>query len=94
MEFRKVSTRFMDANKDVNAVVLNVLIDYYGMSAVFNSEFDWEECLYSNGFVHAIQQGLVPVLGTESESFKPKRDGEYHHFISNDECYVVYFKEI
>ena len=89
--YRKVSTRFMDANQDVNNIIFDALTDKYSMSEVCNHEFDYCDALFSNGFVSAVSDGRLPILGTEQLSFVAKKKGEYHHVIFNDECYVVYF---
>lgn len=89
MKTTKVHTRFMDGNKTTE--VFDILSEHYGMNVVCNHKIDYEAAIFSNGFINAIEDGLIPILGSEHESFKQKQDKEYHHFILNDECYVVYF---
>ena len=86
---RKVNTRFMSGNKDNEGVVFNVLMNAYGKGAIL-SDIDFDNAIYSNGFVSAIESGLIPELEI-IPSFMPKKDKEYHHVIINDECYIMYF---
>jgi hypothetical protein len=89
--YTKVNTRFMDANKDNDGFIANLLADEHGMGVVCNHEFDYFDALFSNGFVRAISDGKMPIIGTEAPNHLPKRNTEYHHVIFGEECYVVYF---
>jgi len=93
---RKVSTRFMDGNIDLDGCIFSLLVDEYGMSEVCKNknEIDFDEAIYSNGFIHAIEEGMIPMLNEIAPSFESKIDGEYHHFIHKEECFVMYFKEV
>lgn len=82
----------MEANETTE--VFDILADEYGMGAACSSKIDWCEALFSNGFILAIENNMIPVLGTEKVSDYTNRNGEeFHHFLYNDECYVIYFKE-
>ena len=92
MKTRNTKTRFMNGNIDVDGEVFDILSSEFGMAAVCECEIDFDDAIYSDGFVHAIENGLVPQIDTISKSFESKKEGEYHHLIYNDECYVIYFK--
>ena len=82
---RKINTRFMNGNIDVDGVIADII----------NNEFSfvcWDHAIFSDGFISAIEDGLIPQINTIELSCKAKSYGEYHHFIYEDECYVVYFK--
>ena len=91
MKTRKIETRFMIGNLDVDGEIFSTLCENYTQSEIFNSLLGSEDVVYSDGFVRAIENGLVPCLDTICESCLPKKDAEYHHFINNDVCYVAYF---
>jgi hypothetical protein len=84
----------MDGNKTTE--VFELMCEEYGMNAMCcETQFDYEEAIFSNGFIHAMENGMMPILGSEREEHERKRNNEeYHHFIHEGECYVVYFKEI
>jgi len=91
---RKQETRFMNGNIDLDAVIFDILVEEHGMKAVIESNFDTDNAIYSDGFIKAIENGLVPCLelnNTDSHRFTHDFS-EYHHVIINDECYNVYFK--
>ena len=90
METRKANTRFMNGNIDVEGVIFDLLVDNYGMSEVCNSIISFDEAIYSDGFILAIENGKIPELGIV-ENCKKNTSKEYHHVIYNDECYVMYF---
>lgn len=50
-----------------------------------------DDIIYSDGFISAVENGLVPSLENIQEAFLPKTNKEYHHFIFEDECYIAYF---
>jgi hypothetical protein len=90
MEVQKINTRFMQGNKTEE--VFDLLADYYGMAEVCNNEIDFCECIYSDGFIRAIEQdSLIPVLGSHQLNEERKTEQEYHHFIYNENCYIIYF---
>ena len=91
MKTRNTTTRFMNGNIDVDGEIMDILTAEYGMAAVMECEIDFSDAIYSDGFVHAIENGLVPQIETIQKSFENKKSGEYHHVIYNDECYVIYF---
>ena len=63
MEVQKINTRFMRGNKTDG--VFDLLADHYGMPEVCSNEIDFCECIYSDGFIRAIEQdNLIPVLGS------------------------------
>ena len=92
MKTRKVNTRFMDGNIDVEGAIFDALLDKYSREEVFASMLCDDNIIYSDGFVSAIERGLVPCLDRIQEAFDSKIDEEYHHFIIEDKCYVIYFK--
>lgn len=93
MTTRKVTTRFMQGNKTEE--VFDILADEYGMGAVCCDEIDWCEAIFSNGFILAMESGMMPILGSQEISIGGrKNDVEFHHIIFNNECYKIYFKEI
>ena len=92
MKTRKTTTRFMNGNIDVDGEILDILTSEFGMAVIMECEFGFDDAIYSDGFVHAIESGLIPQIDTISKSFESKKEGEYHHVIYNDECYVIYFK--
>lgn len=81
----------MEGNKDKEGVIFDLLVSSYGMSSVCNSDIDFDEAIYSNGFINAIERGLIPILDSVEESFKMKKECEYHHLMFNNECYIMYF---
>jgi len=86
---KAINTRFMQGNKDNEGIVLDVLLNAYGKAAIL-SDIDFDNAIYSNGFISAIENGLIPELNT-IPSYLPKKDKEYHHIIINDECFIMYF---
>ena len=92
MKTRNTTTRFMNGNIDVDGEILDILTAEFGMAAVMECEIDFSDAIYSDGFIHAIENGLIPQIDTIAKSFESKKEGEYHHVIYNDECYVIYFK--
>jgi len=84
----------MNGNIDVDGVILDILIEEHGHAAVYSSNIDFSEAIYSNGFIEAIEDDKIPMLKlypTDSHRFYNELS-EYHHIIVNDECYNVYFK--
>lgn len=92
MKTLKKQTRFMNGNIDIEGVIVDSLINEFGCNDVFSNGLFNEDTIYSDGFINAFNNGLMPILGSEHESFMPKKEDEYHHFISNDKCFVTYFK--
>lgn len=94
METRKIDTRFMRGNIDVDGVVYDALISEYGHEAFFSSNFDTDNAIYSDGFINAIKKGGTPTLDLfPTDSFRFHNElTEYHHVIIDNECYNVYFK--
>lgn len=91
MKTRKIETRFMNGNLDVEGVIVDILVDKYGCNEAYSSVFS-DDTIYSDGFVNAIEAGKTPILGTEQEAFKRTNDNEYHHFSQDDVCYTIYFE--
>lgn len=94
MKTQRVNTRFMQGNKDVDGIIFDILVEEYGMKAFLESNFDTDNAIYSNGFISAIEKGLIPSLelnSTDSHRYHNENE-EYHHVIINDECFNVYFK--
>jgi hypothetical protein len=84
----------MNGNIDLDGVILDVLTDEHGHGAVYSSEFDTDNAIYSDGFILAIEEGKIPMLelhATDCHRFHNELE-EYHHVIINDECHSVYFK--
>lgn len=80
----------MDANKTIE--VFDIMADYYGMSEVCNDEIDYCDALFSNGFIYAMENGLIPILGSQTTVGGARMYGESHHLIFDGECYLVDFK--
>lgn len=91
MKTRKVSTRFMDGNVDVEGIISDIIANENSWDAIVKSGFSFDEAIFSDGFIDAIDGGKIPLIDTIEESYKQKKEGEYHHFIFNDECYIIYF---
>ena len=91
MTTQKVNTRFMDGHK--TSEVFDILVEKFGMIEVVHSPVDFEEAIYSAGFIHAIESGLTPVSLEVIPSHLSKRNAEYHHVIIDNECYVMYFEK-
>jgi len=94
MKTKKVKTRFMEGNIDVDGSVFDVICDKIGIEKAMNIDFDFDNAIYSNGFISAINSGLVPDFSTIKKSnsnSNNQNDTEYHHVIVDDNCYVVYF---
>jgi len=96
MEFLKVeqvNTRFMRGNK--TSEVFDAVADYYGMGVVCSDEIDYAEAIFSDGFILAMENDLMPIIGSHEVSLQGRKgDVEFHHIIFNDECYKVYFEDI
>ena len=92
MKTRKTETRFMSGNIDLEGEVMDILLENYSREEVYSSMFFEDDIVFSDGFVSAIENGKVPQLDKIYESFEGKIGEEYHHFVLNDKCYVVYFK--
>lgn len=90
MKTQKVNTRFMEGNKDVEGLVFDILVENYGQKSVYEMNIDLDEAIFSNGFINAIENGLIPTLEVKP-NFMAKGENEYHHFIINNECFVMYF---
>jgi hypothetical protein len=84
-----IPTRFMRATKTSD--VFEALVEEHGMGLVCAHGVDYESALFSEGFMHAIDSGRLPILGTERANSDMKMDQEYHHMIVNGECLVAYF---
>lgn len=89
---RKANTRFMNGNIDVDGVICDLLVNANGWDAVMSTGITFDDVIFSDGFVGALENGLTPVLSTIEKSFMQKKSNEYHHFIFEDECYVMYFE--
>lgn len=86
---KQVSTRFMEGYK--GSEMFDILAENFGMSEICSCGIDFEEAIFSRGFVNAVESGKMPILDSLTESYKMKRNEEYHHIIIDDECYVMYF---
>ena len=94
MKTRKINTRFMEGNIDVEGVIYDIVINSIGMSEAMSLGIDFDSAIYSNGFISAINNGLIPDFSTLKISNAHSNslcDTEYHHIIIGDECFVVYF---
>jgi len=92
MKTQKKYTRFMEGNKDVDGEIIDLLYNYYGKT-FFECDIDFDNAIYSNGFIHAIENNLIPEIDSMIPSFESKINKEYHHLIINNECYILYFKK-
>lgn len=94
MVTKKVNTRFMEGNIDIDGIIFDIVCDSIGMQAAMNIDFDFDNAIYSNGFISAINNGLIPNFSTikmSNSTCNNQNDTEYHHVIVGDNCYVVYF---
>lgn len=91
MKTLEITTRFMIANKTDE--IFDEMASHYGMDVICSQAVDFEEALFSNGFINAMENDLIPILGSEHLAHEQKSEQEYHHFILNDKCYVIYFEE-
>jgi len=89
-----VPTRFMNAQRDVDGVIVDILVEKYGAKEVLlDTNIDWDAALFSSGFIHAIESGLTPVLSSiKKEEIHIAENFEYHHLLTEDFCYKVYFE--
>ena len=86
MKTRKTNTRFMVGNIDVEGTIFDIFVNEYGMNEVVNSGIDFDNAIYSDGFISAIENGWLPKLQLKSSIVKC---GEYHHVIIENECYIM-----
>ncbi len=91
MKTIKKQTRFMNGNIDVEGQIYDILVSEYGINEVMSLGIDFDSAIYSDGFINAINNGLVPSIENIHESFSGKLDKEYHHIIIDDKCFVMYF---
>ena len=81
----------MSGNIDLEGVIPDLLVNEFGANEVYTSGYSFDDAIYSDGFIYAVESGLIPDFHSIQESFLPKKDKEYHHVILNDECYIMYF---
>ena len=96
IKIRKINTQFMSGNIDLDGCIFDILVENYGQQKVLLSDFDTDKAIYSDGFISAIEKGLIPTLDlfdTDSHRFYNELK-EYHHVIIGDRCYNVYFKKV
>ena len=87
-----ITTRFMRGNKTPE--VFEEMSCVYGMGELCNHFIDYDQAIFSDGFISAMENDMMPILGSEKQTGRHNHgDKEYHHLISNDVCYVVYFTE-
>ena len=91
METRKIKTRFMIGNLDVNNVIMDLMVDTYGWSALGQTKWMNDNIIYSDRFIDAINEGKTPELDLIETMGQSKSEQEYHHCIIEDVCYHVYF---
>jgi len=91
MKTRQVNTRFMQGNLDVECEIFDIMVNEYGMSEVCNSGINFEDAIYSNRFIEAIENGSIPCLELVDNSEMIRGEKEYHHVIIDDVCYKMYF---
>jgi hypothetical protein len=92
MTTEKVHTDYMVGNR--TSEVFELMTEKYDWSEMCNHHIDYDQAIFSDGFISAIKRGQLPILGTEKESGTNLHGGkEYHHLISDGVCYVVYFTE-
>ena len=92
MKTRKINTRFMVGNIDVEGVISDIISNEYGCGVVYSSGFSFDDAIYSDGFISAIEKGLIPNIEMIEPSHTVRKSQEYHHMIIDDVCYNVYFK--
>lgn len=94
MRTQKINTRFMQGNKDIDGVIFDVVCDKIGIERAMNIDFDFDNAIYSNGFINAIENGLTPdfsTIKTSNSISNNQNNTEYHHVIVGGNCCVVYF---
>lgn len=90
---RKQKVSFMTGNIDVDGLVYGVIENNYSFKEIMESGIDFDNAIYSNGFISAITDGLVPVLELKPTIYSAGAlQDEYHHICINDECFKMYFK--
>lgn len=89
---RTIKTRFMKGL--ICSEMYNILAYYYSNREIAHHPISFEDAIYSQGFINAVERGLIPEIYEYHEAHLRKQDKEYHHIIDNDTCYVMYFKEI
>ena len=84
----------MQAQRDIEGVIVDILVEKYGAKVVLlDTDIDWDAALFSKGFVNAIESGLTPILSTiKKEEIHYAINNEYHHLLTEDYCYKVYFE--
>jgi hypothetical protein len=93
---RNIKTPRMAGNIDLDGCIFDILVENYGQQKVLLSDFDTDKAIYSNGFISAVERGLIPTLDLfDTDSYRAYNElEEYHHVIIGDRCYNVYFKKI
>lgn len=67
----------------------------YSMGEICHSPIDFEECIYSGGFVSALEKGLKPCINRVHENTDRKfSDKEWHHFETDGKLMCMYFEEV
>lgn len=91
--FKKKQVSFMNGNVDLDGLVNDILIETHGVKAFVESGIDFDNAIYSDGFLDAIEDGLVPTLELHKNTHKAGYiQDEYHHICINGDCYKMYFK--
>jgi hypothetical protein len=90
----KCQKSFMVGNKDIDGLVYDVVSNVYSQREIIQSDIDFENAIYSDGYIKAIKDGLTPILKLhttiDNNGYVQK---EYHHIIIGDECYKMYFQD-
>ena len=95
IQTKKIETRFMSGNLDVNQEIFDIMVEYHGQYEVCMNGFEMDNAIYSNGFINAVEDGKIPMLTLHSTLTRSEGNlTEYHHVIINDECYNVFFTEL
>lgn len=86
----------MNGNVDLDGIVFDLMVEKYGLKEVLEFDFDFDNAVYSDGFINALEDGLVPEMklhSTTANNGYYANQQEYHHVCVNDECFKMYFVE-
>jgi hypothetical protein len=93
-QMQEVKISFMNGNKDLDGLVYDTLCENYSQKDLLKCNINFDDAIYSNGFIDAIINGLVPNLELHSTvSNAGYLQDEYHHIFIGEKCFKMYFTE-